>query len=63
MDIYTFMRPLVAAACSYEVIAITSRRTPTVSRICRQHHWLAPLVLIALAIDLYQPASSHTETA
>lgn len=42
----------VAAVCAYEVAAITTDRTPTVSHLCRQRRWLAPVVLGGLAVHL-----------
>lgn len=40
----TFLRGVVATACAWEVVAITTRKVPTVSRISRRHPWFAAAV-------------------
>jgi hypothetical protein len=42
----------VAAVCAYEVAAITTDRTPTVSALCHRRRWLTPVVLGGLAVHL-----------
>jgi hypothetical protein len=47
------LRPVVAAACAYEVYALASRRVPTISRLCRRHRALEVLLLAALIIHFH----------
>lgn len=42
----------VAAVCAYEVAAITTSRTPTVSALCHRKRWLTPLILGGLGLHL-----------
>ena len=44
----------VFAACLYEAVALASRRCPTFSAMAAKRKWLAPAILIALAIHLYR---------
>ena len=54
----------VALACGYEIAAITTGRTPTITMLCGRHRWLAPAVLAVLAIHLYrQPDGRIREPA
>lgn len=45
----TVLRAMVAAACAYEVVAITTRRIPTISRIAHRYPATGVIVLAALA--------------
>lgn len=45
----TVLRGLVAAVCAYEVVAIVTRRVPTVSRIARRYPLAGTVVLAGLA--------------
>jgi len=45
-----FLRILVAATCAWEVLAITTGRVPTVSRISRRSPMFADAVLAVLDI-------------
>lgn len=45
-------RLVVASICAYEAAAITTRKTPTVSRICWERRWLTPVILGGLAVHL-----------
>lgn len=47
----------VAAGCSYEVFALGTRRTPTISRICRRHRWLECAMLTAFLIHLHRAST------
>lgn len=48
------LEPVVVGLCQYEVAAILSRRKiPTLTRISRQHKWLAPVLLAGLAVHFY----------
>lgn len=42
----------VAVVCAYEVAAITTDKTPTVSRLCHRNRWLTPVILAGLAVHL-----------
>jgi hypothetical protein len=46
------LRWAVAAVCAYEVAAITTTRTPTVSALCHRRRWLAPVILGGLGVHL-----------
>lgn len=41
--------------CGYEVCAIATGRTPTVTALCERYRWLGPAVLASLALHLYLP--------
>lgn len=43
----------VAAACAYEVAAITTDRTPTISTLCHRRPWLATVILGGLGLHLF----------
>ncbi len=51
-----FLRAAVAIVCAYEVVAITTRKVPTVSWIARRHPIAGTVVLAALAHH-FQPIS------
>ena len=57
--VYSGLRLATAAVCGYECAAIVLDReqVPTFSRIAGTHRWLAPALLIALAIHLWWPVS------
>lgn len=38
----------------YELAAIYSRRVPTLSRLSREHRWLAPVLVGGLTLHLYR---------
>jgi hypothetical protein len=44
---------VVAGACAYEIFALTTRKAPTISVLCRRHHWFEALVLGALVVHLH----------
>ena len=44
----------VVAACGYEIAAITTGKTPTITMLCARRRWLAPAVLTILAVHLYR---------
>lgn len=45
-------RYAVASCCAYEVAAITTDRTPTISALCARRPWLIPIILGGLAVHL-----------
>lgn len=49
-----FLRGVVTVVCALEVVAITTRKIPTVTRICREHPAASAAVLTALAVH-FQP--------
>lgn len=53
------LRLATATVCGYECIAILldKEQTPTLSRIAGTHRWLAPTLLVALAVHLWWPVS------
>jgi hypothetical protein len=44
-----YLRAAVAVTCAYEVVAITTRKWPTVSRLVQRYPLLGTIVLAALA--------------
>lgn len=42
----------VGVVCTYEVCALSSGRTPTVSTLCQRYPWLAPVIVAGLAVHL-----------
>jgi hypothetical protein len=47
------LRPVVAAACAYEVYALASRRVPTLSRLCRRHRAFEALLFLVLVVHFH----------
>lgn len=48
------LEPVVAGLCQYEVAAILSRgRLAPLTRVSRDHKWVAPLLVGGLAVHLY----------
>lgn len=43
----------VVALCAYETVAITSRRLPTVSALCRRRRWVEAALLAVLITHLH----------
>lgn len=43
----------VVVLCAYEMAALTSRRLPTVSALCREHRWLEAAMLAVLLAHLH----------
>lgn len=50
----TAQRWMVVTACGYEIAAIATGKTPTITVLCARHRWLAPAVIAALALHLYR---------
>ena len=48
------LRVVVATLCSYEVVAITLRKTPTLTKLNRKHPVIAPAILVGLAVHFYK---------
>ena len=44
---------VVAAGCAYEVVALVTRRVPTLTSICREHRWAEGLLLTWLVFHLH----------
>ena len=53
----------VAAVCGFEIVAITTGKVPTVTMLCGRYRWLAPAVLVALAVHLYHQPNIVTRPA
>lgn len=47
---------VAAAACLYEVGAIATGRAPTLTALSTRYPWLAPGLILALAIHLAAPS-------
>lgn len=45
---------IAAGLCGFEVLAITTRRVPTLTELSSRHRWLAPMLVGALAVHLYR---------
>lgn len=45
-----WLRVLVAGACGYEICALVTGKVPTISSVCRKHHWCEILLISALVI-------------
>jgi hypothetical protein len=50
----------VAACCAYEVAAIATDRTPTISNLCARHPWLTPAIVGGLTIHLLTTRPKET---
>jgi hypothetical protein len=48
------LRVVVATLCAYEVVAITLRKTPTLTKLNRRCPAIAPAILAGLAIHFYK---------
>ena len=53
--VYWGLKLGTAALCAYEAVAISfdHHRVPTISKVCGNHRWVAPLVLVGLGVHLY----------
>lgn len=47
-------RSIVIALCQYEVAAIISGKTPTLTKLSRKHRWLPYVILGGLAVHFYR---------
>lgn len=54
-----YLRRLVAAVCAYEVLAITTRKVPTVSWFARKHPAASAAVLTVLAMHFQPRIEGH----
>jgi hypothetical protein len=52
-DLSPAARTAVVALCAYEAVAVTSRRVPTVSMLCRRHRWAEAVLLAILLAHLH----------
>ncbi len=43
------LKSVIAIACGYEVMAITTRKVPTISKLNAKYRWLGPLIVGYLA--------------
>jgi hypothetical protein len=41
------LRAGVSACCAYEIFAISTRRIPTISHVCRKHRWIEAGMTVA----------------
>lgn len=48
-------RVIVAVACGYEAVAITTGLVPTITSLDRRHPWIGPAVLVGLAWHFHHP--------
>jgi hypothetical protein len=48
----SFPKLAAASLCAYEVGAITTGKVPTITNLCGRHRWLAPALVVALAVHL-----------
>ena len=47
------MKWVAACLCGYEVAAIVTGKTPTLTALSARHKWLGPVLVTALALHLY----------
>ena len=47
-------RWIVIGGCSYELAALTTGRTPTLTMLCRTRPWLRVALVGSLAVHLYR---------
>lgn len=45
---------VVMALCQYEVVAILTGKTPTLTALSREHRWLPFVIVGGLAVHLWQ---------
>jgi hypothetical protein len=45
---------VIAAMCFYETAAIVTGKVPTISKLSAKHHWISPVLVIALTAHLYR---------
>jgi len=45
---------VTAALCTYEVVAITTGKVPTISKFSSRHKWLQPILVGTLTTHLYR---------
>jgi hypothetical protein len=57
-DLSPAARTAVVALCCYEAAAVTSRRIPTVSMLCRRHRWTEVLLPAVLLTHLHARLSA-----
>jgi hypothetical protein len=48
------LESVVVGLCAYEVIAIMSHRTPTLTALSRRFKVLAPVLVVGLSVHLYR---------
>ncbi len=51
------LRLAVATLCTFEVVAITTRRLPTLSQLTRRHPGIGIVLLAGLAAHFYVPSN------
>ena len=45
-------RGVVLSLCGYECISVATGRAPTITTLAGRHRWLAPALVVALAVHL-----------
>jgi len=53
----------LAACCVYEAASIAAGKTPTFTELSRKHKWLAPAILLTLAVHLLRQPPIVTRPA
>lgn len=48
-----WFRDVVVILCSYEVVAITTRRVPTLTQLQHRYKVVGPAILVGLALHFY----------
>jgi hypothetical protein len=48
------LKPVTAALCAYEAVAIFTGKVPTLSRLTARHPWLGPFLVAGFAAHIYQ---------
>lgn len=53
MPVENMVRTVIGAGCAYEVFALSTRKTPTLSRMCRHSKSFELLLLSALMVHFH----------
>jgi hypothetical protein len=48
-----WFRDLVVVLCGYEIVAITTRRVPTLTTLQNRYRIVGPAILVGLAVHFY----------
>lgn len=55
------LRVVVATLCAYEVVAITLRKTPTLTKLNKRYPVIAPAILTGLAVHFYKESKEFDD--
>lgn len=46
-------RAIVGTACAYEILALATRKTPTISALCKRYRWFEAALICGLLFHLH----------